>query len=142
MSDNKVLRARAEAVFKTKPNETGKASDEHEAKSRAIAEKTQRCENFARRSPDSESCRPGRLGCVFGLKCRQQIKLLTHQYPPDLPHHHEPRRRATTPPITAPVAAFQTILGSARTGPMRAQIIRSRQAELRRSFRAHRPHQH
>ena len=42
MSDNKALRARAEAVFKTKPNETGKASDEHEAKSRAIAEKTQR----------------------------------------------------------------------------------------------------
>jgi len=42
MSDNKALRARAEAVFKTKPNETGKASDEHEARCRAIAEKTKR----------------------------------------------------------------------------------------------------
>jgi hypothetical protein len=40
MSNNKVLRARAEAVFKTKPTETDKASDEHEARSRAIAEKT------------------------------------------------------------------------------------------------------
>ena len=42
MSDNKALRARAEAVFKTKPQATGKASDEHEARCRAIAEKTKR----------------------------------------------------------------------------------------------------
>ena len=42
MSDNKAVRARAEAVFKTKPNETDKASDEHEARSRAIAEKMKR----------------------------------------------------------------------------------------------------
>ena len=42
MPDKEGLRARAEAVFKTKPQATGTASDEHEARYRAIAEKTKR----------------------------------------------------------------------------------------------------
>jgi hypothetical protein len=42
MSDNQDLRASAETVFKTKPHETGKASDDYEARSRAIAEKMKR----------------------------------------------------------------------------------------------------
>jgi hypothetical protein len=42
MSDNEDLRARAETVFKTKPHEIGKASDDYEARSRAIAEKMKR----------------------------------------------------------------------------------------------------
>jgi hypothetical protein len=42
MSYNEDLRARAETIFKTKPHETGKASDDYEAKSRTIAEKMKR----------------------------------------------------------------------------------------------------
>ena len=42
MSDNQNIRARAETVFKTKLHETGKASEDFEARSRAIAEKTKR----------------------------------------------------------------------------------------------------